>query len=133
MDDATRVLVIDDDAGVRLILRKNLQHAGFDVETAEGAQQGLALTRDWSPDVIVLDLMMPHIDGFEVLSHLARDGRTVVPVIVLTAMTAPDVKERCIRAGASLVMTKPFEPHTLAIEIERILAQTRSAALGPSS
>jgi len=132
MNATTRVLVIDDDAGVRLILRKNLQHAGFEVETSEGAQQGLELSRDWRPDVIVLDLMMPHIDGFEVLDHLARDGQTVIPVIVLTAMTAPDVKERCIRAGASLVMTKPFEPHTLASEIERLIAHAQPLASGPT-
>ena len=130
MDGATRVLVIDDDAGVRLILRKNLQHAGFDVETAEGAQEGLERARDWGPDVIVLDLMMPHIDGFEVLHRLSGEGGTVVPVIVLTAMSGADVKERCLRAGARLVMTKPFEPHTLAAEIERLLAPARPLTSG---
>ena len=126
MDPTTRVLVIDDDAGVRLILRTNLQHAGFEVITAEDATHGLALSRGWRPDVIVLDLMMPHVDGFQMLDLLARDGGDVAPVIVLTAMTAPDVKERCLMAGASLVISKPFEPHALALEIERIVAQARS-------
>lgn len=128
MEASTRVLVIDDDAGVRLVLGTHLQHAGFEVITADGAHQGLELSRDWSPDVIVLDLMMPQVDGFEVLDDLAREGHTVVPVIILTAMTAADVKERCMRSGASLVMTKPFEPHRLALEIERILARARSSA-----
>lgn len=128
MDAATRVLVIDDDAGVRLILQVNLQHAGYEVITAEGAPQGLELSRVWGPDVIVLDLMMPQVDGFEVLDHLAREGHAAVPIVILTAMTASNVKERCIRAGARLVMTKPLEPHALASEIERILAQDRSSA-----
>ena len=79
MDAATRVLVIDDDAGVRLILQVNLQHAGDEAITAEGAPQGLELSRVWGPDVIVLDLMMPQVDGFEVLDHLAAKAMPPSP------------------------------------------------------
>ncbi len=128
MDTPTRVLVIDDDAGVRLILQRNLQHSGFEVIATEGALHGLELVRARKPDVVVLDLMLPQVDGFEVLGDLSRDSQTDVPVIVLTALTAPEIKEQCLRAGASLVMTKPFEPRMLAFEIDRILAPTRSLA-----
>jgi DNA-binding response OmpR family regulator len=117
-----RVLVIDDDPAVRLVLQRNLEHAGFDVMTAEEGLGGLAAALAEAPDVVVLDLMMPNVDGFVVLDALRRDPRTsAMPVIVLTAVTAPGMKERCEEAGASLVMTKPFEPSKLAAGINAIL------------
>jgi CheY-like chemotaxis protein len=119
----TRVLVIDDDDAVRWVLQRNLEHAGFDVATAEHGLDGLALINEQPPDVIVLDLMMPVMDGFGVLDALRTDGRTAqIPVVVLTALAAPDMRDRCEQAGASRVMTKPFEPSTLAAEINALLA-----------
>lgn len=128
----TRVLVIDDDPGVRLVLQKNLEHAGFEVLIAEDGPRGLEAARLRAPDIIVLDLMMPHVDGFEVLRDLRLHATTsTLPVIVLTALTDPVVKERCRHAGADLVMTKPFEPGALASEITRILdLQPRVVPLG---
>jgi two-component system chemotaxis response regulator CheY len=123
----THVLVIDDDDAVRWVLQRNLEHAGFDVTTAVNGLDGVASIDDRAPDVVVLDLMMPVMDGFGVLEALQRDVRTArIPVVVLTAMAAPDMRARCEQAGARRVLTKPFEPSTLAAEINDVLA--RSAA-----
>lgn len=128
----TRVLVIDDDAAVRLVLQRNLEHAGFEVMTAEEGLGGLAAALGEAPDIVVLDLMMPNVDGFVVLDALQRDPRTAaIPVIVLTAVTAPGVRERCEEGGAALVMTKPFEPTMLAAGINAIL--TVASGRSPSS
>jgi DNA-binding response OmpR family regulator len=113
-----RVLVIDDEPAVRLLLQRNLEFAGFDVVTAEDGARGLIAVRETAPSVVVLDLMMPHVDGFEVLRELDADGpRTMPPVIVLTALSEPSVKARCYEAGAATVMTKPFDPAALAAEV----------------
>ena len=123
-----QVLVIDDEPAVRLLLQKNLEFAGFDVATAEDGATGLASVREGRPDVVVLDLMMPRLDGFEVLRQLSVDGEsTVPPVVVLTALSDAAVKERCYGLGAASVMTKPFDPSALATEVARVAATERPA------
>ena len=124
----TRVLVIDDEPVVRTLLQRNLEFAGFDVLTAEDGSRGLATVRDEAPDVVVLDLMMPHIDGFEVLRQLQADGSPgAPPVIVLTALSDPWVKIRCLEAGAAVVMMKPFDPSALTSEIARLAETERQS------
>jgi DNA-binding response OmpR family regulator len=117
------VLVIDDEPAVRMLLQRNLEFAGFEVETAEDGGQGLLAVRRGVMDVVVLDLMMPHVDGFQVLAELSAPGSTVTapPVIILTALSDPSVKARCFEAGASSVMTKPFDPFALTAEITRLV------------
>jgi CheY-like chemotaxis protein len=123
----TRVLVIDDDDAVRWVLERNLEHAGFDVVTAEHGLEGVASVHEHAPDIVVLDLMMPVMDGFGVLAALQGDDRTArIPVIVLTAVSAPDIRQRCGQAGARGVMTKPFEPSALAAEINDVLQRSET-------
>jgi DNA-binding response OmpR family regulator len=119
-----RVLVIDDDPGIRLVLRKSLEFSGYEVVTAADGESGLNAVRAADPDVIVLDLMMPHTDGFDVLASLTPDGSrdAMPPVIVLTALSEASVKSRCYDAGATSVMTKPFDASALAIEVRRVAA-----------
>jgi DNA-binding response OmpR family regulator len=122
----TRVLVIDDEPVVRALLQKSLEFAGFEVLTAQDGSRGLATVNDQAPDVVVLDLMMPHIDGFEVLRQLHVDGSAgAPPVIVLTALSDPSVKARCLEAGAAGIMTKPFDPSVLAAEVVRLAGTER--------
>jgi len=124
----TRVLVIDDEPVVRALLQKSLEFAGFEVLTAADGSRGLATVRGEAPDVVVLDLMMPHVDGFEVLRQLQTDGSAdAPPVIVLTALSDPSVKVRCLEAGAAGVMTKPFDPSVLAAEIVRLAGTERQS------
>jgi DNA-binding response OmpR family regulator len=122
-----RVLVIDDEPAVRLLLQRNLEFAGFEVETAEDGARGLVAFRQSAPDVVVLDLMMPHVDGFEVLRAIAAEGVGVPPVIVLTALSDPSVKSRCYEGGAATVMTKPFDPSALAAEVARLAGADEQA------
>jgi CheY-like chemotaxis protein len=118
-----RVLVIDDEPDVRWVLRLSLEHAGHEVILAEDGLRGVALAQRQRPDAIVLDLMMPVMDGYGVLEALGRDERTSrLPVLVLTARALPDEAERVTRAGARWFMSKPFEPTDLASTVEGMIA-----------
>jgi two-component system chemotaxis response regulator CheY len=115
--------VIDDEPDVRWVLRLSLERAGHEVIMAEDGLRGVAMAQRQRPDVIVLDLMMPVMDGYGVLDALGRDERTNhLPVLVLTAKALPEEEERVTEAGATGFMTKPFEPADLASTLEGMLA-----------
>jgi CheY-like chemotaxis protein len=117
-----RVLVIDDEPDVRWVLRISLERAGHEVLVAEDGLRGVAMAQRQRVDAIVLDLMMPVMDGYGVLEALDRDDRTRhLPVLVLTAKALPEEQSRTADAGASRFITKPFEPEDLAFELERML------------
>src|SRR4249920_4269731 len=91
-----RILVVDDEPDVLLLFRVNLQHAGHDVLEASDGEQGLAVAMAEAPDAIVLDLMLPLMDGYGVLEHLLADERTRdIPVLVLTAKAQREDRVRC--------------------------------------
>ena len=118
-----RVLVIDDEPDVRWVLRLSLERAGHEVIMAEDGLRGVAMAQRRRPDAIVLDLMMPVMDGYGVLDALGRDDRTrKLPVLVLTAKALPEEEERVTGAGALMFMTKPFEPVDLTTALEGMLA-----------
>ena len=117
-----RVLVIDDEPDVRWLIRMSLERAGHEVFDAEDGLRGIALAMKQRPDVIVLDLMMPVMDGYGVLAELAKDPKTAsVPVVVLSAKAIPDEADRASAAGARRFMEKPFDPDELAIELGELL------------
>ena len=117
-----RVLVIDDEPDVLLLCRVNLQHAGHDVLEAGDGEQGVALAVNELPDAIVLDLMLPAMDGYGVLAALKSDDRTrEIPVMVLTAKAQREDRVRCWEEGASEYMTKPFSPTVLSSVLEQLL------------
>jgi len=119
-----RVLVIDDEPDVRWLLRLSLERVGHEVLLAEDGLRGVAMAQRQRPDAIVLDLMMPVMDGYGVLDALAKDGRTSsLPVLVLTAKAIPEEEDRVTKAGARRFLTKPFDPNDLAGELERLLAE----------
>lgn len=127
-----RVLVIDDDAGIRLVVRMYLQQHGFEVVVADNGLDGLAWAQAQPPDAIVLDLMMPVVDGFQVLAQLREDRRTKdVPVVVLTALPAAAVHERVRILGADEVVTKPFHGDDLVAAIHEHVGGLRIAAPDP--
>lgn len=118
-----RVLVIDDEPDVRLLCRVNLRHAGFDVLEAAGGEQGIEIASEHELDAVVLDLMMPRVDGFEVLRLLrAAPCAAEVPVLVLTADSRVDGHRVCFELGADAVITKPFMPEALTESITRLIA-----------
>ena len=113
-----RVLVIDDEPDVRWLIRMSLERAGHEVIDAEDGLRGIALAMKQRPDIIVLDLMMPVMDGYGVLAELAKDPRTAsVPVVVLSAKAIPDEADRASAAGARRFVEKPFDPDEIAIEL----------------
>ena len=117
-----RVLVIDDEPDVRWLIRMSLERAGHEVLDAEDGLRGIALAMKQRPEIIVLDLMMPVMDGYGVLAELAKDPRTAaIPVVVLSAKAIPDEAGRAAAAGAQRFLEKPFDPDELAIELAELL------------
>ncbi len=118
----SRVLVIDDEADVRLLYRVNLRQAGHEVLEADDGERGIEAARKHRPDAVVLDLMMPRFDGFEVLRVLrAEQASCEMPVLVLTADSRVDDHRICFELGADEVITKPFMPEALTESIARLL------------
>ena len=117
-----RVLVIDDEPDVRWLIRMSLERAGHEVIVAEDGLRGVAVAMKQRPEIIVLDLMMPVMDGYAVLAELAKDPRTApIPVLVLSARAIPEEADRATEAGARRFLEKPFDPDLLAGELEQLL------------
>jgi DNA-binding response OmpR family regulator len=119
-----RVLVIDDEAPIRLLCRVNLEAAGIEVSEAEDGTVGLESARAEPPDVILLDVMMPGMDGWQVFTELLNDERTAhVPIVFLTARAELRDQARGLELGGVDYVTKPFNPLHLAPLIEDLLAR----------
>ncbi len=117
-----RVLVVDDEPDVLLLCRLNLQQRGHDLLEASNGTTALELARERHPEVIVLDLMLPGMNGYEVLESLKRDERTSeIPVLVLTAKSLRADRERSHGLGASGFLTKPFLPSELCDMVESLV------------
>jgi len=111
---AKKVLVVDDSADVRLVCRVNLEYHGFEVVDAENGDEALELARRNQLDLILLDVMLPDVDGWQILSTLKSESDTAsIPVVMLTARTREADQIRGWRAGASDYIIKPFNPEAL--------------------
>jgi DNA-binding response OmpR family regulator len=118
----TKVLVIDDEAPIRLLCRVNLEAEGMDVLEAADGPTGLEQAREHTPDVILLDVMMPGLDGWRVAEALLEDGRTSeIPIIFLTARAEFRDRARGLDIGGIDYVTKPFNPLELAPLVEDLL------------
>lgn len=125
----SRVLVIDDESVVGTVLRYAVAGAGHEVVMAEGGRSGIDMARSAHPDLIVLDLMMPAVSGYDVLETLRHDDATrEVPILVLTAVVMSRERERCLSEGADMVMTKPFDPKDVAEAVEILLTPREPSA-----
>ena len=120
----TKVLVIDDEAPIRLLCRVNLEAEGMDVIEAPDGPSGVKKARDETPDVILLDVMMPGLDGWRVAEQLFEDDRTVaIPIIFLTARAEFRDRARGLDIGGVDYVTKPFNPLELAPLVEGLLGR----------
>jgi two-component system, OmpR family, alkaline phosphatase synthesis response regulator PhoP len=118
----TKVLVIDDEAPIRLLCRVNLEAEGMQVIEAADGPSGVDKARDESPDVILLDVMMPGLDGWKVAEQLLQDDRTVgIPIIFLTARAEFRDRARGLDIGGVDYVTKPFNPLELAPLVQGLL------------
>ena len=116
---ATKALVIDDEAPIRLLCRVNLEAVGIEVIEAGDGESGLELARSERPDVVLLYVMMPVLDGWQVAGRLIEDERTKdIPIIFLTARAELRDRERGLEAGGIAYVTKPFNPLELAVLVE---------------
>jgi len=116
---AKRILVIEDNADLAYGLRNNLEIEGYEVEVAGDGTKGLARARTAKPDLVILDLMLPGLDGFRVLRTL-RDGGHGMPVLILTARGEESDKVRGLRLGADDYVTKPFGVLELLARVEAL-------------
>ncbi|HEY1563244.1 MAG TPA: response regulator [Gaiellaceae bacterium] len=120
--DETRVLVIDDEAPIRLLCRVNLEAEGIEVLEAADGPKGLDLARSEQPDVVLLDVMMPGLDGWRVAEELLEDERTNhIPIIFLTARAEFRDRARGLDIGGVDYVTKPFNPLDLAPLVRGLL------------
>lgn len=117
-----KILVTDDEVPVVQIIKTNLQLEGFDVVSAYDGEEALRKVASEKPDLVVLDVMMPKMDGWEVLTHLKGDPATEdLPVIMLTALSQMEDLDRGARLGNDCYLTKPFEPLELMAMVRRLL------------
>ena len=125
----SRVLVVEDDLDIAQLLRHHLVRAGFSVELLHEGREVSAVTRDSSPDVILLDLMLPGLDGFEVCRALRADARTAaVPVIMLTARAEESDRIVGLELGADDYVTKPFSPNEVVARVRALLRRAQRPA-----
>jgi two-component system OmpR family response regulator len=124
------LLVVDDEPFLRDAVAASLRFLGFEVTTAQTGAEALRLARDRPFDLVVLDVMLPDTDGFEVITRLRRDG-CQVPVIFLTAKDTQEDKVTGLTLGGDDYLTKPFGLEELAARIRTVLRRTRPAASGP--
>jgi CheY-like chemotaxis protein len=125
-----RVLVIDDDPDILAVVGITLRvRGGFEVEVCQSGKEAPGAARRFAPDLILLDVMMPEIDGPTTLQALRDDPQTAAtPVVFMTAKAMPHEMARYLDLGAAAVIAKPFDQSTLADELEQIVRRTPSTA-----
>ncbi len=121
---ASSILVVDDDADARRIARTMLEAAGRRVFEARDGRECVEMARQEQPDVIVLDLVLPDVDGWEAARALKNDPATAsIPILGFTAISFDILQERALQAGCDLVLTKPVMPRHLLREIDALYAE----------
>ena len=122
----TQVLVVDDEAPIRLLCRVNLEAEGMDVLEAADGESGLEMARAERPDIVLLDVMMPGMDGWQVAERLFDDEATSqIPLVFLTARAELRDRARGLELGGVDYITKPFNPTELASTVENLLERVR--------
>lgn len=119
-----RILVIDDEEDVTQLLAFNLHHAGYEVTLEHSGEAGLTSALAHPPDLILLDVMLPEIDGFAICEILRRRFTRHVPIILLTACATEDARVIGLQLGADDYVAKPFSVRELMLRVQRLLART---------
>lgn len=122
--EQAHVLVIEDSASVRRLIEVCLRVLNVEISSATDGSAGIAAIRERQPDVVVLDIGLPGLDGWEVLTQLRSDPATAhLKVLVLTAHAQPEMADRAAKGGADAFMTKPFRPLDLREQVEKLLTR----------
>jgi DNA-binding response OmpR family regulator len=123
----TKVLLIEDDEPTRQLVRDTLEAAGIEMVEARDGSAGIELARATQPDLILLDVGLPVLDGWRIGRELLDDPATYqIPLVFLSARAHPDDRARGLRLGAREYITKPFDPTTLAEQIKEVVAGARA-------
>jgi DNA-binding response OmpR family regulator len=131
-DRKTRILIIEDDAGFRDLMRIHLAAAGYEVHVAEDAVTGGRAVLADPPDLIVSDVNMPFLDGFQLLSLLRADAETAaIPVILLSGRSDGDTMAKAVELGAADYLTKPVQRDQLLESIEACLSRSKGRTGNP--
>ena len=118
MANQARILVVDDDPVILRLIEVNLDLEGFEVVTADRGEDAIARARDSAPDLIILDLMMPEMSGWEIAERLREDEKTKgIPLVFLSARTQDEDRRRGEELGVAGYVTKPFDPAELVSTI----------------
>lgn len=118
-----KILIIEDDQGILKFLRRGLTYEGYEVEVAEDGEEGLEMARENSPDLVILDLMLPGMDGLEVCRQLRAEGD--LPILMLTAKDETNDRVTGLDMGADDYMVKPFEFKELLARIRALLRRAQ--------
>lgn len=126
---AKTILIVDDEPDIVTVLKGRLISAGYDVVTAADGREALEKVRHAAPDVIILDLMLPKVNGFEVCTMLKQDGRyRKIPIILFTALTQEKDKQLAAQCGADAYVCKPFKGQELLERIRALLPEAPSSS-----
>ena len=124
-----KVLVVDDEDNIRMLVRFNLEKAGYEVSEAGDGHKAIEMAVNLTPDIVILDLMLPGIDGLEVCRNLKRNPRTAaLPIIMLTAKSDEIDRVIGLELGADDYMTKPFSQRELVARIKAVLRRSNVLA-----
>jgi two-component system, cell cycle response regulator DivK len=122
-----KILLVEDNEDNRIIYRLTLAHFGYEVIEAGDGDSGVRMAREMGPDLILMDVSIPGIDGWEATRILKADQRTAhVPIVALTAHALASDRERAEEVGCDGYLAKPVEPRRVVEEIERVLGEPRS-------
>lgn len=127
MSETFRLLLVDDDSGVRASLSAFLTRAGFQVDVATDGAQALSTLEKSKPDLAIMDVLMPRLDGRETLRRMRQSGN-LTPVILLTQVGEATERAMALEEGADDYLNKPFEPHELVARIRAVLRRVHSGA-----
>jgi two-component system OmpR family response regulator len=128
--DGTRVLVVDDEPSITELVSMALRYEGFQVRAAHAGREALDAVAGFAPDLVVLDIMLPDVDGFEVARRL-RAGGSRLPILFLTARDATEDKIRGLTLGGDDYVTKPFSVEELVARVRAILRRAQPAVASP--
>lgn len=121
--DKKRILVIEDEQDLALMIQTRLEISGYEVLVASDGQAGLTQATDFKPDLIMLDIILPNLDGYQVCQKLKQNPITEqIPIIILTASGLKDVEEKCLLAGANFCTRKPFNAQKLLEKIQELIS-----------
>jgi two-component system, cell cycle response regulator DivK len=122
-DRAQTVLIVEDNEDNRIVYSTMLRHFGFAVDEAENGAEGILKARANLPDVILMDIAIPLVDGWEAVQRLKKDPTTAhIPIVALTAHAMPADRERAVQVGCDGYLAKPCEPRAVVEEVRRLLA-----------